>query len=90
MGKYRPLTVSNGYKLHASIQLSSVILRSKKMRSRGVPSGVSLSRENDDSLEALSSKVSALRALSYDIEGEVQAQMCLLDDMVSRHPPVGD
>lgn len=55
-----------------------------------MPSGVSLSRENDDSLEALSSKVSALRALSYDIEGEVQAQMCLLDDMVSRHPPVGD
>jgi len=51
------------------------------MRSRGVPFGDNLSRENEDSLEALSGKVAALRALSYDIEGEVQAQTHLLDDM---------
>ena len=58
------------------------------MRSRGAPShGDALSRENDESLDALSGKVSALRALSYDIEGEVQAQSRLLDEMVRAHPP---
>ena len=55
------------------------------MRSRGgAPSSLQhdhMLQENDDQLAALGGKVSALRALSYDIEGEVRSQNELLEDM---------
>mmetsp|Transcript_24076 Transcript_24076/g.72249 ORF Transcript_24076/g.72249 Transcript_24076/m.72249 type:complete len:107 (-) Transcript_24076:13-333(-) len=56
------------------------------MRSRGGGNGAgmhaeTLYRENDDAMAALSGKVSALRALSYDIEGEIKSQNALLNDM---------
>ena len=63
------------------------------MRSRGgAPSSLQhdhMLQENDDQLAALGGKVSALRALSYDIEGEVRSQNELLEDMARgpREPP---
>jgi blocked-early-in-transport protein 1 len=47
-------------------------------------------QENDDQLAALGGKVSALRALSYDIEGEVRSQNELLEDMDGSVGGAGD